>query len=248
MAMNAARRERVSPVDTAWLRMDTPGNLMMIVGVMILGTDFDFARLRRAVQTRLLSYPRFRSRVVTDPSGAWWEEVDPDLDQHVVRIGLPGKGDKEDLEKLVGQLASQALDHARPLWQFHLIENYAGGTALVSRIHHCIADGIALMGVLLSLTSTDQAHDDKGEADPLRKATKQRAPWDPWLAPLTATAVKAIGATGELATRALKAYGKVLENPDLAGQAAAGYAQTAAQVVKDLTELGVNVNREPDPG
>jgi len=242
MAMKSARRARVSPVDTAWLRMDTPGNLMMIVGVMILGADFDFARLRRVVQAKLLSYPRFRSRVVTDPTGAWWEEVDPDLDQHLVRIGLPGKGDKQDLEKLVAQLASQALDHARPLWQFHLIENYAGGTALVSRIHHCIADGIALMGVLLSLTSPDQAHDDKSEADAPRKATQHRAPWDPWLAPFTATAVKAIGATGDLASRALKAYGRVLENPDLAAKAAAGYAHTAAQVARDLASLALMEN------
>lgn len=29
------RRERMSAVDTAWLRMDRPTNLMMIVGVMV---------------------------------------------------------------------------------------------------------------------------------------------------------------------------------------------------------------------
>src|SRR5262249_18551533 len=107
MANRSARRERVSPIDTAWLRMDTPCNLMMIVGVMVLGGGFDFARLRRVVQTRLLNYRRFRSRVVSDPTGSWWEEVEPDLDQHLVRVGLPGKGSKEDLERLVAQLASQ---------------------------------------------------------------------------------------------------------------------------------------------
>jgi WS/DGAT/MGAT family acyltransferase len=242
MAIFSAQRERISPVDTAWLRMDTPGNLMMIVGVMVLGAGFDFERLRHVVENRLLSFKRFRSRVVVDPTGAWWEETEPDLDQHLVRIGLPGKGGKEELEKLVAQLASQALDHARPLWQFHLIENYAGGTALVSRIHHCIADGIALMGVLLSMTSPDPAQDEPGAAPEARKAGKHRAPWDPWLAPFTATAVKAIGATGDLATRALKAYGRVLEDPEIAGKAAAGYAQTTAQVVKDAASLALMEN------
>src|SRR5215470_2751835 len=237
MAIFSARRERVSPVDTAWLRMDSPGNLMMIVGVMVLGPAIDFDRLRHVVQTRLLTYRRFRSRVVNDPTGSWWEEIEPDLDQHLVRIGLPGKGGKEELESLVAQLASQALDHSRPLWQFHLIENYAGGTVLVSRIHHCIADGIALMGVLLSLTSPDPAQADA--ETPERKAARHGAPFEAWIAPFTETAVKAIGATGDLATRALKAYGKVLGNPDSAGEAAVGYAKTAAQVVKDIASLAL---------
>jgi WS/DGAT/MGAT family acyltransferase len=241
MTILSARRERVSPVDTAWLRMDTPGNLMMIVGVMVLGPEFDFARLRRVVQNRLLSYRRFRSRVVTDPAGAWWEEVEPDLDQHLVRIGLPGSGSKDELERLVARLASQSLDHARPLWQFHLIENYAGGTALVSRIHHCIADGIALMGVLLSMTSPDQAADDQSAAPQARKA-RAGAPWEPWITPFTEGAVKAIGATGDLATRALKAYGKVLQDPDIAGKAAIGVAQAAAQVAKDVASLALMDN------
>jgi len=144
-----------------------------------------------------------------------------------VRIGLPGKGSKEELEKLVAQLASQALDHSRPLWQFHLIENYAGGTALVSRIHHCIADGIALMGVLLSMTSPDPAQDDGGAAAEAREPAKHGTAWEPWITPFTETAIKAIVRTGDLATRALKAYGRVLEDPEIAGKAAAGYAQSA---------------------
>ncbi|HYS12615.1 MAG TPA: wax ester/triacylglycerol synthase family O-acyltransferase [Burkholderiaceae bacterium] len=242
MAMFSARRERVSPVDTAWLRMDTPGNLMMIVGVMVLGPGFDFERLRHVVQNRLLSFRRFRSRVVVDPAGAWWEQIEPDLDQHLVRIGLPGKGSKEELEKLVAQLASQALDHSRPLWQFHLIENYAGGTALVSRIHHCIADGIALMGVLLSMTSPDPAQDDGGAAAEAREPAKHGTAWEPWITPFTETAIKAIVRTGDLATRALKAYGRVLEDPEIAGKAAAGYAQSAAQVVKDVAALALMDN------
>ncbi|HUL68373.1 MAG TPA: wax ester/triacylglycerol synthase family O-acyltransferase [Burkholderiaceae bacterium] len=238
MGIFSARRERISPVDTAWLRMDSPGNLMMIVGVMVLGHGVELDRLRHVLQTRLLSFRQFRARVVTDPSGAWWEEVEPDLEQHLVRIGLPGKGSKEDLEKLVAQLASQSLDHSRPLWQFHLIENYAGGTVLVSRIHHCIADGIALMGVLLSLTSPDPAQADVNTPEP-RKTGKHGAPWEAWIAPFTETAVRAIGATGDLATRALRAYGKALGDPDYAGEAAVRYARSAAQVVRDVAALAL---------
>src|SRR5262249_54055454 len=189
------------------------------------------------VQTRLLSYRRFRSRVVTEATGAWWEETEPDLEQHLMRVGLPGRRDKEELEKLVAQLASQSLDHARPLWQFHVIAHYAGGTVVVNRTHHCSADGIALMGVLLSLTSADPA-EAQGETPAEFGGTAQHGdPWQAWLAPFTERAVKAIGRTGDLATRALKAYGRILGDPEVAGKTAVGYAQTAGQVVKDAASL-----------
>ena len=48
-------------------------------------------------------------------------------------------------------MMSHPLDPSKPLWQFSLIDNYQGGSALLSRIHHCIADGIALVGVMLKL-------------------------------------------------------------------------------------------------
>src|SRR5690606_15270504 len=86
---------------------------------------------------------------------AYWEDdADFSLDWHVRHTALPGQAGKADLQRLVSLLASTPLDHARPLWQFHLVERYQGGSALVARIHHCYADGIALIQVLLSLTDT----------------------------------------------------------------------------------------------
>ena len=70
---------------------------------------------------------------------------------------MPGKGTTADLKRLVGRLASTALDPNKPLWQVHLVDNYNGGQALIVRIHHCIADGIALIGVLLAMTSEHPA-------------------------------------------------------------------------------------------
>ena len=65
-----SKRERISPVDTAWLRMDRPTNLMMIVGVMMFDGPMDYARLRRTLEARLLPYRRFRQKVVHDATGA----------------------------------------------------------------------------------------------------------------------------------------------------------------------------------
>ena len=152
------KREKMSSVDTAWLRMDRPTNLMMIVGVLMFEGAVDYERLKATIASRLAPFRRFRQRVVVDASGAWWED-DPayDIEAHLHRVALPGKGDKEELEKFAADMVSQPLDDSKPLWQFTLIENYRGGSAVLSRIHHCIADGIALVGVMLRLTDTDAA-------------------------------------------------------------------------------------------
>ena len=168
------KRERMSSVDTAWLRMDSQANLMLIVGVYEFEGKVDYDRLRRLVEERLLQHDRFRSCVVQDATGYSWELDDNfDLDLHLARTALPGTGSSADLKRLVGRLASTALDASRPLWQMHLVDNYNGGQALIIRIHHCIADGIALIGVLLALTSDDPA--EGGTEDRRPCASRQPA-------------------------------------------------------------------------
>ncbi len=102
--------ERMSRVDTAWLRMDSPSNLMMIVGFWILKPRVDYETACRRVEERMLKYSRFRQRVVQDATGATWVE-DPNLDihDHVVREKLPrvARGHEEAaLQDLVGRLAT----------------------------------------------------------------------------------------------------------------------------------------------
>ena len=158
-------REPMSKVDTAWLRMESPTNLMMITGVMIFHDRLDIKKLRRVLAERWLAYPRFNQRAVDTANAAYWETVpNLDMDWHVRLAALPGKADKLALEKWVSELASTGLDQSRPLWQFHLVDNYdlgegRIGSVLLSRIHHCYADGMALVQVLLSLT--DAAPNEK---------------------------------------------------------------------------------------
>jgi WS/DGAT/MGAT family acyltransferase len=150
------QQERMANVDTAWWHMEAPTNLMMITAIMIFEGELDLARLRTTIEKRLLSYDRFRQRVIESagPFGPVTWELDPnfDLDAHIRRVGLPGAGDKEELENLVSDLMSTPLDYNKPLWQMHIVEKYGDGFAVIGRLHHCIADGIALMRVILSLT------------------------------------------------------------------------------------------------
>ncbi len=147
------KREKISAVDTAWLRMDRPHNLMMICGVLMFRERLDYQRVRKVVADRFLVFRRFRQCAVERAGISFWED-DPsfDLDRHVVHTALPGRAGKTELETLVSRLVCTPLDSARPMWQFQLVENYAGGSAIIVRIHHCYADGIALVRVMLSMT------------------------------------------------------------------------------------------------
>ncbi|MGP0093744.1 MAG: wax ester/triacylglycerol synthase family O-acyltransferase [Xanthobacteraceae bacterium] len=148
-----ARSERMDPVDTTWLRLDRPTNRMVIIGVLMLAGPVDIARLERTLAERILAFRRFRQRVEFRATGPWWcDDANFDIAHHIKRVRLPGSGGRRELEAFVADLAGRALDKLHPLWDYHIVEGYEGGVALVNRIHHAIADGIALVGVMLSLT------------------------------------------------------------------------------------------------
>ncbi|HSR23674.1 MAG TPA: wax ester/triacylglycerol synthase domain-containing protein, partial [Candidatus Eisenbacteria bacterium] len=147
----------ISAVDAAWLRMEDPTNLMMVTGVLLFDGRVDPDRLRAVIEERLLPFARFQQRVEEPPFGVgmprWVTDHRFDLDAHLHRVALPQPSDKAALEAFVSDVMSSPLDFSKPLWQMHLVE-HASGTALVTRVHHAIADGIALVQVLLSLTDT----------------------------------------------------------------------------------------------
>ena len=146
-------REAMSKVDTAWLRMEQPSNLMMITGIIGLEQGATYEHLLDVIKRRFLAIRRFRQKAVVTAAGAHWViDEDFEIRGHVRKVALPGSAGQEELEEFVSDLASTALDPSRPLWQFHYVENYIDGPVVVMRIHHCYADGIALVQVFLSLT------------------------------------------------------------------------------------------------
>lgn len=184
--------EIMSSIDNFWLHMDHPTNLMVITAMLAFDEPLDYDRLTETFKNRLLCYDRFKKRVVRPISGvgnAIWE-LDPkfDLRSHLQRVALPSPGGKNELEELISNLTSTPLDPTKPLWHAHYIENYKnGGSVLFIRIHHCIADGIALIRVLLSMADIEpdavwscKMNEKKGEKEaafdffpPLEKAFKK---------------------------------------------------------------------------
>eukprot|EP01036_Dinobryon_divergens_P050099 gene50099-67082_t len=235
---------------------------MMIVGVWQLTPGDTYAAVCDRIEGSLLKYNRFQQRVMEDAAGATWvHDRQFDLANHVVRESLPkaGKGMNQQaaLQDRVAWLATQRLDPKRPLWQIHLIEDYTGpdgvkGSAMVVRIHHCIADGIALISVTMSLV-------DGGAPPPQRRKKQPAGNAEAWLTdmfrdtllkPFTDLTVKALGAVGAGASRSLGLL-ELLNDPKNGAQKniekgvgasmrmSADMAKVLLQVVKDGAALAL---------
>jgi WS/DGAT/MGAT family acyltransferase len=154
----------VGAVDTMWLNMDRPNNLMVIDGVMWFEEQLDWDRVVAVIEERLVArYPVFRQRPRETLGGLGrprWED-DPDLDvrRHVHHTRLPEPGDVGALQRYVDAQISRSLPRDRPLWEAHFIDGYDGGSAVMTRFHHSLADGIALAEVLLSLSDATPTGD-----------------------------------------------------------------------------------------
>jgi WS/DGAT/MGAT family acyltransferase len=152
--------------DAAWLHMDRPTNPMVVNSLVWFDEPLDWERAKGILSSRLVEqFPRFRRRV-GDPLARpprFEDDAEFDIEQHLHRIALPAPGDRAALQELVSDLITPPLDPTRPLWHAYLIEGYGDGCAVLYRIHHCIADGIALARVMLALTDSQA---DPGIAPP----------------------------------------------------------------------------------
>jgi WS/DGAT/MGAT family acyltransferase len=202
------------------------------------------ADLRRRIEERLLKYPRFMQCAVEDAAGATWVD-DPafDLDHHLVIEKLPRKPagrEQEALQDRLAELTMQPLDRQHPLWQFHLVKDYKGGSALMVRIHHCIADGIALISVTQSLVDSGlppPEHPHLVHHEGLEGAEDWIA--DSLLKPFTNMTVKALGAAGEGAVRSMGLLMEPQKGVERGMHGTADLAKLAFHAVADLAALAL---------
>jgi diacylglycerol O-acyltransferase / wax synthase len=229
--------ERMSAVDTTWLRMDRPANPMIIIGVLILAGPVDAQKVERTLARRLLVFRRFRQRPEIGLTGTWWsEDTSFDLSRHIRHARLPGAQGKAELEQFVAELASRPLDDRHPLWQFHIVEGFEGGAALVMRIHHAIGDGMALMGVLLRLTD---------ERPHLRRRTAPESDEsEGFLAPVARALGWGLRTSGEVLRGSLKLVSDPLKGIDYA-LGSADLARDGTGIAAELAHLALMPSDSP---
>lgn len=153
--MGMLGREWLAGADNAWRRMGVPENLTSITGMLCFTEQMAYEEFCAHLEERLLRFERFQQRIggrrrtIRRP---YWQTVDEfDIETHVHEINLRKPGSRKQLESFVGTLMSQPVDERRPLWQAYLIEEYQGGSVAVFRLNHSMADGFALLSVLLGL-------------------------------------------------------------------------------------------------
>ncbi|HEV3405892.1 MAG TPA: wax ester/triacylglycerol synthase family O-acyltransferase [Candidatus Dormibacteraeota bacterium] len=209
-----ARLVPMSSVDAAWLGMEDPTNLMMVTGVLMLNGKVDPKRLGSLLDTRLAPFGRFHQRVVRPRTRGgmphWQDDAKFDIGNHVSHVALPGPGGDKSLSAFVSEQMSTPLDFTKPLWHVHLIDGYEKGSVVLARIHHSIADGIALVRVMLSLTDpTPNASSRRRSA----ASSNHAGPLD-WLPGAASGAARLLQDPGRIAEGAYRLGRLVLLPPD----------------------------------
>jgi diacylglycerol O-acyltransferase len=158
--------ERLSGLDASFLALESRETHMHVGAVAVFGpgeysseVGVDIDVLRGIISARLDQIPRYKQRLATIPiegQPVWVDDEHFDLGLHVRHFALPHPGTQEQLKSLAGVIFSQPLDRTQPLWEMNIVEGLeGGGFALISKIHHCMIDGMSgidLMAAILDFT------------------------------------------------------------------------------------------------
>lgn len=153
--------KRLNGMDAMLLYSETPNLHTHTLKVAIIDAadypgGFTFDVFRDTVARRLPMLDPLRYRLVDIPwrlhHPMWLEDCPVDLDYHLRRVQVPGPGGRRELDEVIGEIASTPLDRSRPLWEFHFAEGMADHRfALIGKVHHTLADGVASANLLARL-------------------------------------------------------------------------------------------------
>ena len=128
--------------------------------MLFAGSAPDYDEFIENIEQRLHLVPRYRQKLAHVPLGQgrpkWVDDPHLNLRYHVRLTALPAPGSEDKLRTLAGRVFSQQLDRGKPLWEIWMAEGLEDGRwAMVSKVHHCLVDGVSgaeLLAVLLDLS------------------------------------------------------------------------------------------------
>jgi diacylglycerol O-acyltransferase / wax synthase len=199
--------EPMSPIDSSFLHIENETTPMHIGGVSIFaGPPPSIDELRAMVAGKLALVPRYRQKVRFVPLAAgppvWVDDAHFSLDYHLRHTAIPEPGSEAQLRQMAARVFSQALDRDKPLWELWMVEGLGDGRwALLSKVHHCMVDGVAatdLMSVMFSDETTPaESASGAGTSDGLDWSP---APEPSGLELLIQTALRRASPAGQLET------------------------------------------------
>jgi diacylglycerol O-acyltransferase / wax synthase len=167
--------KRLNGMDAMLLYSETPNLHTHTLKVAIIDASgfegqFTFDVFRQAVATRLHLLDPLRYKLVDIPwrlhHPMWLENCDVDLDYHLRRVRVEPPGGRRELDRAIGEIASTPLDRGRPLWEFHFAEGMADNRfALIGKVHHVLADGVASANLLARLMELAGSPVDRRDTD-----------------------------------------------------------------------------------
>ena len=152
--------EHLTALDASFLEVedtDPHANLAIASLSIVAGPVPPFDELVAVLAERVHAMPRCTQVLHTHPLDLgppeWLDDTDFDISHHVHRVALPEPGDDAELFELIATVMQHRLDRERPLWECWMIEGLAGNRwAILMKLHHCIADGIATSQMLAKLS------------------------------------------------------------------------------------------------
>ncbi|MHA7661512.1 WS/DGAT/MGAT family O-acyltransferase [Mycolicibacterium sp. HS_4_1] len=172
--------KRLSGWDAFLLYSETPNVHMHTLKIAVIDLaglgdrTFGIDEFRRVLRERLYKLEPFGYQLVDIPfkfhHPMWREHAEVDLEYHVRPWRVAAPGGRRELDEAIGEIASTPLDRSRPLWEMYLVEGLANGrVAVVGKIHHALADGVAsanLLALGMDITEAPQHDNDLYVADP----------------------------------------------------------------------------------
>ena len=160
---------RMSAEDACFLYFEKPDAALHIGSVGIFEGEVPFDRLRASLDARMHTIPRYRQRAVIPPFVAghptWEDDPKFSIDRHLRLVKLPPPGTREQLKELSSDLFADMLPRDRPLWDITVIHGLEdGNTAYLSRVHHCLVDGVSGIELLMAVLDLTPNPDPPAEA------------------------------------------------------------------------------------
>jgi WS/DGAT/MGAT family acyltransferase len=215
--------DRLNPLDALFVDAEDedPRTSMAIASIAVFeGPPPTHEEFLAYLAGRLPPVPRYRQKLRTVPfrlgRPVWVDDPDFDLGYHVRRTALPAPGGDQQLAALMARVMSQRLDRDHPLWEYWVIEGLPEGRwALISKVHHCMVDGIAgtdLYRVIFDISpepSPPAADDRVVGAEPSSLELAAQAALDTVALPVREALALGSTVTGDLGTAVRQAAGTV---------------------------------------
>jgi len=240
--------DRLTALDSSFLDLESESVHMHVGSVGIFdpgpvadesgGVDFD--RVLELTEAGLLRAPRFRQKLGAAPVTGhpiWVDDEHFNLIYHLRHSALPVPGDERQLKRLFGRIMSEKLDRSKPMWEMWVIEGLEGGRiALISKVHHCLIDGMSGVDLLAAFMGPDVEY----------RASASEHRWVPRPAPGRGRlALDEVWRRAILPGKALAGVTRALGRPDTslrdASHAASGFIGGLSKALSPASETPFNV-------